>query len=116
MTIWVDAQLSPALARWISEHVGLTAHSVRDLGLRDAKDAEIFHRARTPGIIVMTKDRDFVELVQRLGPPPQILWLTCGNTTNEWLRQVLASALPQALQLFERGEPMIEITGVTITA
>ena len=53
MTIWVDAQLSPALARWISESLGIQAHAVRDLGLRNAKDPEIFHAARQEGIVVM---------------------------------------------------------------
>ena len=35
--IWVDAQLSPALALWISDDLGHPARSVRDLGLREAK-------------------------------------------------------------------------------
>jgi hypothetical protein len=30
----------------------------------------------------MTKDRDFVEMLQRLGPPPKVAWVTCGNTSN----------------------------------
>jgi predicted nuclease of predicted toxin-antitoxin system len=37
----------------------------------------------------MTKDSDFVDLVERLGPPPQIIWLTCGNTSNLRLREIL---------------------------
>ena len=36
MILWIDAQLSPALARWLSDTFGVTAHAVRDLGLRDA--------------------------------------------------------------------------------
>jgi predicted nuclease of predicted toxin-antitoxin system len=31
--IWVDAQLSPALAKWIAEELGHPAQSVRDVGL-----------------------------------------------------------------------------------
>jgi len=54
VTIWVDAQLSPALAPWISESLGVDAHAVRDLGLRTAKDLEIFRVARKEGIVVMT--------------------------------------------------------------
>ena len=111
MIIWVDAQLSPALARWISETFGMQAHAVRDLGLRNAKDAEIFRAARQEGVVVLSKDSDFVDLVERLGPPPQVLWLTCGNTTDVWLKHVLAAELPRALQLLERGEPIVEITG-----
>jgi len=36
VTIWIDAQLSPALARWFDEVLGIRAIAVRDLGLRDA--------------------------------------------------------------------------------
>jgi hypothetical protein len=46
MTIWVDAQLSPSLAQWITETLGVSASAVRELGLRDAKDLEIFQAAR----------------------------------------------------------------------
>jgi len=107
--IWVDAQLSPALARWISETFGVQAHAVRDLGLRNAKDPEIFRAAQQEGVVVLSKDSDFVDLVERLGPPPQVLWLTCGNTTNAWLKHVFATALPRALQLLEGGERVVEI-------
>jgi len=39
--IWVDAHISPALAKWISADLGHPAQSVRDLGLRNAKDKDI---------------------------------------------------------------------------
>jgi predicted nuclease of predicted toxin-antitoxin system len=48
MILWIDAQLSPALARWLSNTFAVTAHAVRDLRLRDAKDLPIFSR-RTGG-------------------------------------------------------------------
>ncbi|MFI5396262.1 MAG: DUF5615 family PIN-like protein [Candidatus Binatia bacterium] len=111
MIIWVDAQLSPALASWITETFSLQAYAVRELGLRNAKDPEIFRAGRREGIVVMSKDSDFVELVERLGPPPKVLWLTCGNTSNDSLRQVLSTELPRALQLLERGEQIVEIAG-----
>jgi predicted nuclease of predicted toxin-antitoxin system len=108
--IWIDAQLSPALARWITETSGLQAYAVRDLGLRDAKDTEIFQAARQASAIVMTKDSDFAMLLERFGPPPQILWVTCGNTSNAHLTKILATSLSQALQLLDLGEQIVEIT------
>jgi predicted nuclease of predicted toxin-antitoxin system len=42
MTIWIDAQLSPAIATWITNTFGVTALALRDVGLRDAEDPEIF--------------------------------------------------------------------------
>ena len=90
--IWVDAQISPGLASWLRATFGVDARALRDLDLRDAEDQVIFDRARTASAIVVTKDRDFVDLVTRHGAPPQTVWLTCGNTSNAYLREVLVEA------------------------
>jgi len=111
VTIWVDAQLPPAIAAWITVTHGVTAVAVRDIGLRDADDADIFQAARADNALVMTKDRDFVDLVQRHGPPPQVLWLTCGNTSNERLREILSATLLDALELVRVGESLVEMSG-----
>ena len=76
MRIWVDAQMSPAIATWISSNYAVSAVAIRDLGLRDAEDKEIFETARQEKAVVMTKDSDFVLLLDRLGPPPQVIWVT----------------------------------------
>jgi predicted nuclease of predicted toxin-antitoxin system len=70
MKIWIDAQLPPALANWLTQTFDVEASSLREIGLRDAKDIEIFEAARSTGAIIMTKDSDFVDLVYRLGIPP----------------------------------------------
>jgi predicted nuclease of predicted toxin-antitoxin system len=110
-TIWIDAHLSPAIATWITDILGVKALALRELGLRDAEDPEIFEAAKTQGVIFMTKDSDFVDLVDQLGAPPQIIWLTCGNTSNARLREILNSVLPEALELLRSGEELVEISG-----
>ncbi|MDI9640253.1 DUF5615 family PIN-like protein [Geitlerinema splendidum] len=110
MKIWVDAQLPPTLASWLRETFGLEASALRDLGLRDAQDIEIFAAARSENVVIITKDSDFIDLVCRLGSPPQILWLTCGNVTNRNLRQLLMATLPNALEQLQQGEMIVEIT------
>ena len=111
MILWIDAQLSPALAPWISETFeGIEAFSVRRLGLRDATDPEIWAAARDADVIVMTKDRDFVQMLDQHGPPPKVLWVTCGNTSNARMRDILTEMLLTARQLFEEGEALVEIS------
>ncbi len=66
--------------------------------------------ARTVNAVIMTKDSDFVDLVCRLGTPPQIIWLTCGNVTNRYLRQILIVTLPDALERLRQGEMIVEIS------
>jgi predicted nuclease of predicted toxin-antitoxin system len=111
MKIWVDAHLSPSIATWITNTLGVTAVALRDLGLRDAEDMEIFAAAKEQAVVVMTKDRDFVDLLDRLGSPPQIIWLTCGNTSNARLQEILSGSLLDALELLKAGEPLVEISG-----
>ncbi|MBE9139946.1 DUF5615 family PIN-like protein [Nodosilinea sp. LEGE 07088] len=110
-TIWVDAHLSPAIATWIANNFDVTAVALRDLGLRDAEDLEIFEAARAKSAILITKDGDFVDLVDRLGPPPEVIWLTCGNTSNARLREILSGTLVTALELLTGRESLIEISG-----
>jgi len=111
MIIWIDAQFPPNLATWLAETFQVTAISLRELGLRDAKDIEIFEAANQPNPIIMTKDSDFVDLVCRLGTPPQILWLTCGNVTNRNLKQLLTATFLPAIEQFQQGEIIVEISG-----
>lgn len=109
MNIWVDAQLSPRIAKWISDRFDFTAVAIRDLGLRDAEDPEIFAAAREASAVVLTKDRDFVDLSSRLGPPPSIIWLTCGNTSNHALQKILEVTLADAVEIIANGEAIVEI-------
>lgn len=109
MILWLDAQLPPPVAAWVKATFGIEACAVRDLGLRDAKDSEIFQAARVAEVVVMTKDSDFVEMLQRLGPPPKVLWLTCGNTSNARLREILSRRLPTAVVRLDSEENSIEV-------
>jgi predicted nuclease of predicted toxin-antitoxin system len=110
MIIWLDAQLSPAIASWISHEFSVSAIAVRDLGMRDAKDQEIFSAAREANAVVMTKDVDFVHLVERSGTPPQVILLACGNTSNSQLRQILKRSFNRTMEWILKGEPVVEIT------
>ncbi|MDO8755301.1 MAG: DUF5615 family PIN-like protein [Anaerolineales bacterium] len=112
MKLWVDAQLSPELATWITKKFAeIEAIPVRELGLRDAEDPVIFFSARTANATVMTKDSDFVELQERYGAPPKIIWVTCGNTSNIKLKSILLVNLQEAVKLLESDEILVEITG-----
>lgn len=109
MVIWVDAQLSPSLAPWLAETFQVEAYSVKYLGLRDATDDEIFDAARAAAAVVLTKDRDFLRLVERRGAPPQVLLLTLGNTSNAKLRSVLSVLFHHAESLLLCGDAVVEI-------
>ncbi|MFM7393652.1 MAG: DUF5615 family PIN-like protein [Cyanobium sp.] len=110
MILWLDAQVSPALASWITaQFTPIQAVPVRELGLRNADDRVIFARARSAGAVVMTKDRDFLHLLFEQGPPPQVIWLRVGNSSNQALQAVLLRTLEQAVANLGEGEPWVEI-------
>jgi len=111
LLIWVDAQLPPMLCRWIEDRENIQAVHVSEIGLLTADDPEIFERARSAGAIVMTKDEDFVQLQERRGIPPQLVWLTCGNISNPELKLLLLSRWERAIELLRAGEPLVEISG-----
>lgn len=109
MIIWIDAHLSPALAIWMNDTFEeVEAYSLTYLGLRDAEDLQIFMKARDEDVVVMTKDLDFIRLLDQHGPPPKVIWLTCGNTSNESLKKLLGTHLLQVIRLLENS-PMVEI-------
>jgi len=110
VNVWIDAQLSPLVAEWLRRTFAVYAACVRDLGFRDAVDVAIFMAAREADAVVLSKDRDFVDLLERLGPPPRVLWLTCGNTSNTRLFAILQDAWPKAVALLQSGEPLVEIS------
>ncbi|MBX7133717.1 MAG: DUF5615 family PIN-like protein [Fimbriimonadaceae bacterium] len=109
MLFIVDAQLPPQLAGWIDSEFGIKAVAVRDLGQRDASDLEIFVAAQEPGKVIVTKDEDFLDLVGRLGPPPQVLLVTCGNSTNRFLKSLFELQFFAAIDQLNNGEPIVVI-------
>jgi len=111
MTFWLDAQLDPKLADWPGSHFKVIAKSIRELGLRDAKDHELFDAARRfQEIVIVSKDSDFADLVTQRGKPPQVLWLRFANRRTIQTQLLLSCSFPTALHLLEAGEALVEIT------
>ena len=88
MNFLVDAQLPPALSVWL-ESRGHKSEHVSGIGLGVASDREIAEYAERTGLILVSKDEDFVTL--RLPDRFAFLWLRCGNATNRaltaWIEQ-----------------------------
>ena len=82
---------------------------VRDLDLQRASDSDIFAAARDSDVVVMTKDADFVELLEQQGPPPRVILVTCGNTSNARLRKLVQTAWPTIVAMLGRGEVLVEL-------
>lgn len=108
MKFVVDAQLPPVMAHWLRA-AGHEAAHVEDLGLRNADDDVIWMHAEKTGVVIVTKDEDFVERAKVAGAPPIVVRLRIGNCSNANLRAWLDPRLPGIVQMASEGSRIIEV-------
>jgi predicted nuclease of predicted toxin-antitoxin system len=108
MRFLVDAQLPPALARWLAGHGHEAAH-VGDLAMQAASDIAIWDHALATGAVIVTKDEDFAQRKVLTGEGPAIVWVRLPNTRKRDLLAWFESALPDVLAAIERGETLVEM-------
>jgi predicted nuclease of predicted toxin-antitoxin system len=108
MRFLVDAQLPPALARWLASK-GHSAEHVADIGLAHAADTEIWNHALAVGAVIVSKDEDFAQRKILALEGPAVVWVRLPNTRRRELLVWFDGVLPQILRALERGETLIEI-------
>lgn len=59
------------------------AKQVRELGLENYTDRQIWEFAQKENYTIVTYDSDFFDLNLILGFPPRIIWLRIGNASTE---------------------------------
>ncbi|HMU14699.1 MAG TPA: DUF5615 family PIN-like protein [Flavobacteriales bacterium] len=93
MKFLIDENLSDKLvARLRSAYPG-TKH-VKQVGLMNRADADLWELATAEGFIILTQDDDFVEMSMMRGAPPKVVHLAMGNrTTKEWTAILQANAV-----------------------
>ena len=104
----IDAQLPPALARFLSSR-GYVAEHVLELGLNEAEDSAIWDYASQRGAVVITKDEDFSIRIAMEPSGPAIVWLRIGNTSNRALLSWFEPLLPEIERTLRAGEQLIEV-------
>jgi predicted nuclease of predicted toxin-antitoxin system len=104
----VDAQLPPALARWISAR-GHNATHVFDLGFHTAADPTIWERARNDQAVIISKDEDFVDHWILSSQPVPLIWIRKGNCSNNALIAWLEPLWAGTLHRLEQGDRLIEL-------
>ena len=109
--LWLDMQLSPQLATWITTTFSIKAISSYNLFYNTEKDELIFLKAKELGnVFILTKDKDFAELQARLLIPPKIILLKTGNCSNEKMKRILSKYLLFALEeLINTSTEIVEI-------
>ena len=58
-------------------------------GLATADNQAVWEHPRAGGFTLVSQDSDFADMAALIGPPPQVIWLRCGNRTVATLEQLL---------------------------
>ena len=93
MKLLFDRNLSPRLPRLLEDLYPDSA-DIRDLGMRDATDTQIWEYAKANGFAIVSKDSDFQERSVLFGSPPKVVWIRAKNCTTTQLQDVLRTAFP----------------------
>lgn len=109
MQFLVDAQLPPALARWLTER-GHPSEHVFDVGLQRAADRENLGLREARESVIVTKDDDFVTLHLMKPEGPPLLWIRLGNVRRAALLSAFEPLLEAVVAAFGRGETLVELT------
>jgi predicted nuclease of predicted toxin-antitoxin system len=103
--LWLDMQLSPALAKWIVSEFSVKATSSYDLFMNNEKDETIFLKAKEKGNVIL------LSKLERLKHPPKLVWLTMGNCPNKQMKIILQKTLLLSLkELINTSTTLVEIT------
>jgi len=72
---------------------------VREIGLVEATDTEIWNYAKANDFVIVSKDTDFQQRSLLLGHPPKVVWIRVGNcpvktifTINSIEKQLVAAS------------------------
>lgn len=109
MRFIVDANLPPALARWLVSQ-GHEAQHVQDIGIASVDDRVIWRHAHDVDACIVTKDEDFVLLHALDREGPAVIWVRIGNASTAVLLRRLPAIWTDILSAVERGDKIVEVS------
>ncbi len=104
MKLLLDANLSWRLTIKLKDHFEDCFH-VDQIGLKNpATDNQIWQYAHAHGLIIVTNDIDFQNLLNFKGFPPKIILLKTGNQSNKHLEFILVKHKEEIQSFYENAE------------
>ena len=88
MKLLFDQNLSPRLPRLLADIFPDSTH-VREFGMKEATDTQIWAHAKANGFAIVSKDSDFQARSLLLGHPPKFVWLRVGNCPVKTVEDLL---------------------------
>ena len=112
MRLLLDANISWKLVNILApefckcNHVDFICHAI------PVKDELIWNYAKENGHIIVTKDNDFVDLLELKGFPPKVVLVKTGNNSSKVLAELIINAKSKIEDLENTNEyGLLEIYG-----
>lgn len=101
--IWLDNQLSSALAKIMQTELRIIVKSAFILKIKELDDYDIYMLAKQKGhIILITKDADFPSIITQYGCPPKVIKLNTGNLPTKFLWNKYKRNFESAIKLLKK--------------
>jgi predicted nuclease of predicted toxin-antitoxin system len=111
MKLLLDANISWKLVSILNPVFGECVH-VDSIGLTvPAEDKDIWDYALKNGYIIITKDNDFLDLLEIKGFPPKVVLLKTGNNSSKALADLLINAKSKMEDMENNEYGLLEIYG-----
>ena len=100
MKLLLDHNLSPKLIVKLGDIFEDIGH-IEHFGMSESEDRDVWEFARRHDYTIITKDSDFHDMSILRGPPPQLIWLRCGNSSTIMIEKLIREHLTQIVE-FEK--------------
>ena len=109
MKLLLDANISWKLVKILKHPFGECVH-VDSIGLKvPAEDVDIWNYALENEYIIITKDNDFIDLLEKNGFPPKVVLLRTENSSTQALAELLINAKQMIEDLSVNNFGLLEI-------
>ncbi len=88
MRFLFDQNISHRIIKQLPEQYS-DSTSVKQAGLINATDREVWDFAKKHDYVIVTQDSDFNDLNSLYGFPPKIIWIRSGNLKTKEILQIL---------------------------
>lgn len=88
MKLLFDQNLSWRLPAKLADLYSDSQH-VREAGMKESQDIDIWNYAKANGFVIVTKDMDFQQRSLLFGHPPKVVRLRVGNCTVQTIEDLL---------------------------
>jgi len=88
MKLLFDENISHKIIKNLDPIFENCAH-VKRINITPKNDSEIWDYAKKNDYTIVSFDEDFYEWMLIKGFPPKVIWLRCGNTSTEYIANLL---------------------------